>query len=146
MDATPWVRGLLPEGNHLLAIATRSGVPTNYYADLIARYGRDIAGAFVVSEREPDPRSWAIEPYSDDALAWEIRLVADAPGFGIRDDSELSIAGLQNKLLVVVLGDGRWGRPVNGQPSTHIVKVADERFPGLLAAEHACRSSHEPSA
>ena len=68
-NATPWVRGLLPEGNHLLAIATRAGVPTNYYADLLARYGRDIAGAFVISEREPDPRRWAVEPYTDDELA-----------------------------------------------------------------------------
>jgi HipA-like protein len=37
--ATPWVRGLLPEGNHLLALATRAKVPTNYYADLLERYG-----------------------------------------------------------------------------------------------------------
>ncbi len=27
--ATPWVRGLLPEGLHLAALATLAGVPTN---------------------------------------------------------------------------------------------------------------------
>jgi serine/threonine-protein kinase HipA len=119
-------------------MATQAGVPTNYYADLLARYGRDIAGAFVISEREPDERRWAVVPYTDDELAMEVHSVADAPGFGIRDDSELSIAGLQNKLLVVAMADGRWGRPVHGRPSTHIVKVADDRYPGLLAAEHTC--------
>jgi HipA-like protein len=34
-SATPWVRGLLPEGNHLLALSTRARVPTNYCADLL---------------------------------------------------------------------------------------------------------------
>jgi serine/threonine-protein kinase HipA len=137
-SATAWVQGLLPEGNHLLALATRAKVPTNYYADLLERYGRDIAGAFSVSTHAPEPRSWAVEPYSDDELLDELQLVLDAPGFAVRDDSELSIAGLQNKLLVVALPGGRWGRPRNGHPSTHIMKLADDRHEGLLAAEHAC--------
>jgi serine/threonine-protein kinase HipA len=136
--ATPWVRGLLPEGNHLLALATRAKVPTNYYADLLERYGRDIAGAFTISENEPEPREWAVEPYSDDELADELRLALDAPGFALRDDSELSIAGLQNKLLVTALPGDKWGRPRNGHPSTHIMKLEDGRHVGLLAAEHAC--------
>lgn len=110
-SATPWVRGLLPEGNHLLALATRAKVPTNYYADLLERYGRDIAGAFSISEHAPEPRTWAVDPYNDDELVEDLRLVLDAPGFAVRDDSELSIAGLQNKLLVTALpkrtsGDG----------------------------------------
>jgi serine/threonine-protein kinase HipA len=136
--ATPWVRGLLPEGNHLLALATRAKVPTNYYAELLARYGRDIAGAFTISAQPPEPRRWDIEPYDDYQLVEELRGVSEAPGFAVRDDSELSIAGLQNKLLVTALPGGRWGRPRNGQPSTHIMKVADGRHQGLLAAEHAC--------
>ena len=136
--ATPWVRGLLPEGGHLLAVATTAGVPTNDYADLLARYGRDIAGAFTISVGEPDVRRWAVEPYDDEQLAAELRTVADSPGFAIRDDSELSIAGLQHKLLVCALDGGRWGRPVHGQPSSHIMKLDDGRFDRLLAAEHAC--------
>lgn len=137
-SATAWVRGLLPEGDHLLALATRAKVPTNYYADLLERYGRDIAGAFSISTHAPEPRLWAVEPYSDDELVDELHLAVDAPGFAVRDDSELSIAGLQNKLLVVALPGGRWGRPRNGHPSTHIMKLADGRHDGLLAAEHAC--------
>lgn len=53
--ATPWVRGLLPEGNHLLALATQARWPTNYYADLLVRYARDIAGAFTISAEPPQP-------------------------------------------------------------------------------------------
>ena len=101
------MRGLLPEGAHLLAVATTARVPTNYYADLLARYGRDIAGAFTISVGEPDERRWAVEPDDDEHLAAELRSVAESPGFAIRDDSELSIAGLQNKLLVCAL-DGKY--------------------------------------
>ncbi len=136
--ATAWVRGLLPEGGHLLALATRARVPTNHFADLLQRYGRDIAGAFSISAEPPEPRTWSVEPYTEDELVAELRDVVDAPGFAVRDDSELSIAGLQNKLLVNALHGGGWGRPRNGQPSTHIMKLADGRHDGLLAAEHAC--------
>lgn len=138
LAATPWVRGLLPEGAHLLAVATIAGVPTNYYGDLLARFGRDLAGAFTISVDEPDDRRWAVEPYDDRQLAAELRSTAELPGFAIRDDSELSIAGLQSKLLVCALDDGTWGRPVNGQPSSHIMKLDDGRYDQLLAAEHAC--------
>jgi serine/threonine-protein kinase HipA len=57
---------------------------------------------------------------------------------GLHDDSELSIAGLQDKMLLVALDNGGWGRPVRGRPSTHVLKVEDHRFPGLAAAEAAC--------
>ncbi len=138
-DATPWVRGLLPEGNHLLALASMASVPTNYYADLLARYGRDVAGAFTIATQPPEPRQWTLDPYSDHELIEELQLALDASGFAVRDDSELSIAGLQNKLLVTSLPGGKWARPCNGHPSTHIMKLADGRDVGLLAAEHAIR-------
>ena len=136
--ATPWVRGLLPEGNHLLALATRAGVPTNYYADLLEHYGRDIAGAVTISVHAPQTRKWAVDPYHDAELIADLQQVLDAPGFAVRDDSELSIAGLQNKLLVTAVSGGGWGRPRYGHPSTHIMKLDDGKHDGLLAAEHAC--------
>ncbi len=56
----------------------------------------------------------------------------------LHDDSELSIAGLQDKLLLVALPEGGWGRPRHGYPSTHILKTDDPRRPGLIDAEAAC--------
>lgn len=137
--ASWWASGLLPEGAHLQALATRAKVPTNYTADLLARYGRDIAGAFTITTGEPpEPRRWALEPYTPDELAADLRNSATEPGFAIRDDSELSLAGLQNKLLVVRTGPNQWARPLNGHPSTHIMKLDDPKRPGLTAAEHSC--------
>ena len=138
-NASWWASGLLPEGAHLQALATRAKVPTNYTADLLARYGRDIAGAFTITTGEPpEPQRWALEPYTADGLAADLRNSATEPGFATRDDSELSLAGLQNKLLVVRVGPNEWARPLNGHPSTHIMKLDDPKRPGLTAAEHAC--------
>jgi hypothetical protein len=75
---------------------------------MVARYGRDIAGALVVLDADQDLE-------------------------GIHDDSELSIAGLQNKLLLVRLDDGGWARPVAGSPSTHILKLDSQSHPGVVA-------------
>lgn len=137
-DALFWGRGILPEGAHLQALATRAKVPTNYTADLLARYGRDIAGAFTITAGPPpEPRQWAVEEYTDDELATELRNAATEPGFATRDDSELSLAGLQHKLLVVRTPTGRWARPLHGHPSTHIMKLDDPRRPGLIEAEHS---------
>ncbi|MCB1028254.1 MAG: HipA domain-containing protein [Microthrixaceae bacterium] len=135
-QASPFLRGLLPEGAHLQAMASLAGVATNDTYGLLARFGRETAGALevVAGDDRPDRSSWSIEPYSDAQLAAE---VADlGPGLGVRDDTELSLAGLQNKMLLVSTGRG-WARPVGGHPSTHILKVDDDRFPGLVAAEAA---------
>lgn len=130
-----YFRGLLPEGQHLLYLASRAGVTTNDLYGLLARYGRDVAGAVVVSAEPPEPRAEAAIPYGDDSLAEEVAGLEDRP-LALYDDSELSIAGLQNKLLLIKTDTG-WARPSGGRPSTHMLKVEDRRYPGLAAMEHA---------
>lgn len=139
LDASNFLQGLLPEGRHLQAVAHLAGVATNDSYGLLARYGRDVAGALVITpdDNPPSKSDWSVEPYTDETLALEIAGLDDRP-LGVHPDSELSLAGLQNKLLLVKLNDGRWGRPVHGHPSTHILKVDDERYPGLVAAEADC--------
>jgi serine/threonine-protein kinase HipA len=36
------------------------------------------------------------------------------------------------------MGGGKWGRPVHGYPSTHILKVEDRRYPGMAEREAGC--------
>lgn len=136
--ATNFFRGLLPEGRHLQAVADRAKITTNDYYGLLARYGRDIAGALVVADGEDlSSGRGSVADYSAEQLDHEIDSLGDNP-LGLHADSELSIAGIQNKLLLVELEGGRWGRPVHGYPSTHILKMDDERFPGLVRAEGEC--------
>jgi serine/threonine-protein kinase HipA len=138
-NATPFLRGLLPEGSHLQALAHLAGLATNDLYGLLARYGCDVAGALVIttSDDPPEPGGWSVEPYTDESLAAEI-MGLDNDALGVHADSALSIAGLQNKILLVELDGGRWGRPVRGHPSTHILKVDDAGHPGLIGVEAQC--------
>lgn len=135
LPAGPYFDGLLPEGQHRADLAARADVAASDSYGLLARYGRDIAGA--VSLHAPAPRSArtpAARPLTDQDLEDEVAGLPER-ALGVHDDSELSLAGLQDKLLLVDLGDGSWARPIAGYPSTHILKLDDRRFPGVVAAE-----------
>lgn len=138
LEAFPFVTGLLPEGQHRQAMAALAGVTTFDVMGLLDRFGRDVAGALVVSAEDPPTRDSRVEPLSDRALANEVAALGSERPLGLHDDSELSIAGLADKMLVVRWGQGSFGRPVHGAPSTHILKVDDRVRRGLVRAEHAC--------
>lgn len=136
-DAVPFCRGLLPEGNALEAAARQAGVSVIDVFQLLGHFGRDIAGALVISENQPDIRDAQALPYTPEQLDEEVSELPQRP-LALHDDSELSLAGLQNKILLVSLPNGEWARPVRGYPSTHILKVDDPRHPGLVYAEEGC--------
>jgi serine/threonine-protein kinase HipA len=136
-DAFPFCLGLLPEGQALATMAARAGLAANDVFGLLGRYGRDVAGALVIGSEETEPREGAVEPYEGEALGQAVEDLEEHP-LGAHADSELSLAGLQDKLLLVRLPDGGWGRPLGGRPSTHILKREDARFPGLIKAEGEC--------
>jgi serine/threonine-protein kinase HipA len=136
-QAGVFFKGLLPEGPHLQSMAAEARVPTYDTFGLLARFGKDVAGAAVIARDDPGERPGDVVPYSAADLEDEVASLPDRP-LGLHDDSELSIAGLQDKLLLVDLGEGRWGRPVHGRPSTHILKVEDRRYPGMAEMEAAC--------
>ena len=138
LDASAYVTGLLPEGQHRQEMATLATVATTDLLGMLERFGRDVAGALVISSEDPPIRNPRVEPYSHAELEQAVSdLVGEHP-LGLHDDSELSIAGLAEKMLVVALEDGGYGRPVHGAPSTHILKVDDRVRRGLVRAEHAC--------
>jgi serine/threonine-protein kinase HipA len=136
LDASVFCNGLLPEGQHRQAMASLAGVASIDTYHLLARFGRDVAGALVIGDSPEKGRGW-VEPYTAETLAAEVAELPNRP-LGLHDDSELSVAGIQNKMLLVRLEDGTWGRPVHGQPSTHILKLDDPRHPGLVDAEASC--------
>jgi serine/threonine-protein kinase HipA len=57
---------------------------------------------------------------------------------GIDRNVRLSLAGVQEKLLLTRMPDGRWGRPVEGTPSTHILKPEIEPFQNTVENEVFC--------
>ena len=137
-SATAWCRGLLPEGEalRLLAAVLRVSVFDTYA--LLVRHGRDVAGAFEIVDPDGGSRREAgLVPYSPASLIDHVAEVATGEHpLGVRDDSELSLAGVQNKLLLVATRDG-WARPVHGYPSTHLLKTDHAVHRGIVDAEHA---------
>jgi serine/threonine-protein kinase HipA len=137
MNASVFAAGLLPEGQHRQALAGELKVAVNDVYSLLSRFGRDVAGALVIATEQPAARQPTVVPYTSATLEREVLELPQRP-LAIHDDSELSIAGLQDKLLLVALVDGGWGRPAHGYPSSHILKVNDPLRPGLVRAEAQC--------
>lgn len=136
-DALAFCKGLLPEGEALRAMAEQAGLATHQTFELLERFGRDVAGALVIAAEEPEERRFGVEPLDPAGLEQAVEELDEHP-LGSHDDSELSLAGLQDKLLLVKLEDGSWGRPLHGRPSTHILKADDPYRPGLVEAEEHC--------
>lgn len=137
LNPREYFRGLLPEGPHLSRIAGLAQLNVTDLHGLLARYGRDVAGAVTVLPEGEDPagRDGGAVAYDPDSLAGDVENLETTP-LAIHDDTELSLAGMQSKLLLIRDG-GAWFRPTGGRPSTHILKVEDRRFPGLVNAEAA---------
>ncbi len=136
-NASIYFRELLPEGDQLRFMAAEAGALVNDTYALLARFGRDVAGAVVISESDPEERIGEVEPYTDESLSHEVSELPDRP-LALYDDSELSLPGLQDKLLLIALDNGEWGRPIHGRPSTHILKVEDAEYPRMVEMEAAC--------
>jgi serine/threonine-protein kinase HipA len=133
--------GFLPEGEPRRAIAQDLDLPASDVFGLLAELGRDCAGALVIQPADDPPPSIpstaAAEPLSDDELAELVANLRSAP-LGIGRKVRLSLAGVQEKLLLTRMPDGRWGRPVDGTPSTHILKPEIERFVNTVENEAFC--------
>jgi serine/threonine-protein kinase HipA len=121
LQVSAFVEGLLPEGNLRQHIAASAGVPVTDSMELLARVGAECAGAVQILEAGIQPGPGHVRRLTDDEVT---RLVADLPTYHLPDGAttQASLAGIQDKVLLTALDDGRWGWPEQGAPSTHIVK------------------------
>jgi serine/threonine-protein kinase HipA len=137
----PFLDGLLPEGESRTAIARDVGVSPGDTYELIRALGRDCAGAIVIQpadEQPPrQPTTQTAEPLDDDTLVTLVRDLRSAP-LGVGGRVRISLAGVQEKLVLTRMADGRWGRPVDGTPSTHILKPEIAAFPDTVQNEAFC--------
>ena len=133
---------LLPEGRARRALAKLAHVTeTNDYG-LLEAFGGDCAGAVSLRPPGTEPggpaHAGSVDWLDDGRLAAAIDdlphrpLMADPDG-----DVRISLAGAQDKLVVVVDGD-RIGLPVGSTPSTHIVKPRIEKYDDTVANEAFC--------
>lgn len=143
-EAKYFLDGLLPEDHVRAALADRARVSTEDTYGLLKAYGLDCAGAIQVTEPDqvPGARLGGVHWLAGSELKKAISDLPAAPlGIDVDPGVRSSLGGLQGK-LAVVLESERVGLPVDGTPSTHILKPARltdegiERWPGIAAAEH----------
>lgn len=139
--AQPWFANLLPEGEIRGQIARELGLSERNTFDLLARLGGDCAGALQLLPGDvPVPGAGRTTPLPWDELEGRI---AAAPrpslqALAVREgDLRLSLAGAQDK-LPVCYENGRLSLPVDGTPSTHLLKIESGGLPGLVRNELFC--------
>lgn len=140
-DGTPWApeftrawfENVLPEEEPRARIAARFGLRSDDTWGLLEQIGWECAGAVAVLPPGRTPLSGSYEPLSDDGF-W-LRM-AELPARPYDRDAavRMSLGGGQNKLLLARRLDG-WEMPIDGAPSTHILKPEPAHHPGLAVAE-----------
>lgn len=142
----PWAsqaffEALLPEGTLRETLAAQFRMPLGDSFGLLGKLGRDCAGALQITEQLRMSETPDVHWLDDDQIA---RFVADLPSrpLGMTPDGRmrLSLAGVQRKAVLVRDRAGRFGEPLHGMPSTHLLKPepADEAYPGIATNEYFC--------
>jgi len=141
-ESRPFFEALLPEGPVREQVARQLRLAPGDSYGLLERLGRDCAGALQIVATDEPPLVPATYWLDDGELD---RLVAGLPRWplGIRGRSgrvRLSLAGVQRKAVLVRDRAGRLGEPLEGMPSTHILKPdpLDADLPGLAVNECFC--------
>lgn len=142
----PFFAGLLPEGQIRRLIAQQLQVSGQNDFALLDHIGGECAGAVTLLE----PGQSLPTPTQDDDVKWlsdeEVVAILDElprrPMLAGTDGLRLSLAGAQDKLPVVFIGD-RLGLPRNGTPSSHILKPAIHAVEDSVINEGFCMALAE---
>src|SRR5215472_1402926 len=134
----PWAANLLPENEQLRTLGQLLGMARSDVIGLLSAIGGDTAGA--LSFGQPGRASsaqWRLVGKPEELE----RLIEDLPNkpFLVGEDGvSMSLAGVQSKIAVAVDETGRICIPMNGSPSTHILKPDSPRLPGGVQNEAFC--------
>ncbi len=134
----PWAANLLPESEQLRMVGRFLGMASGDVIGLLSAIGRDTAGALSIGK-----------PGGTSSVLWRAlatpedieRVIEELPRkpFLVGDEGvSMSLAGVQSKLAVALDPAGHVCIPLEGSPSTHILKPDSERFPGGVQNEAFC--------
>jgi serine/threonine-protein kinase HipA len=131
--------GVLPEENNRAIIARNLGISERNDYAMLERIGGECAGAvtFLPAGETLPARDDHYRALSSPELAGILRELPRRPLLAGETGIRLSLAGAQDKIAVRVDGD-TVSLPLDGAPSTHILKPAVERFAGVVFNEAYC--------
>ena len=134
----PWAANLLPESEQLRTLGQLLGMARSDVIGLLSAIGGDTAGA--LSFGQPG-RAFSVQ-WRPVGRPHELeRMIEDLPNkpFLVGEEGvSMSLAGVQSKIAVAAGDDGLISIPMNGSPSTHILKPDSPRLPGGVQNEAFC--------
>jgi serine/threonine-protein kinase HipA len=134
----PWAANLLPESEQLRTLGQLLGMARSDVIGLLSAIGGDTAGALSFGQPgRASPVQWRAVGKAEDLE----RMIEDLPNkpFLVGEEGvSMSLAGVQSKVAVAVDCNGRIFIPMNGSPSTHILKPDSLRLPGGVQNEAFC--------
>jgi serine/threonine-protein kinase HipA len=134
----PWAANLLPESEQLRTLGQILGMARSDVIGLLSAIGGDTAGA--LSFNHPGRTSsvlWRPVGKPED-LERIIEQLPNKPFLVGEEGVSMSLAGVQAKLAVAVDESGGICIPMNGSPSTHILKPDSPRLWGGVQNEAFC--------
>ena len=134
----PWAANLLPESEQLRTLGQLLGMARSDVIGLLSASGGDTAGA--LSFGQPG-RAYPVQWRAIGEAEELGRMIEDLPTkpFLVGEEGvSMSLAGVQSKIAVAVADDSRIFIPMNGSPSTHILKPDSPRLPGGVQNEAFC--------
>lgn len=138
----PFFDNLTPEGDALSLIASKFHISDNNVFSILNYIGGDCAGAVsLYSDKFQQHVDSPLKEINQEDLAKIIdELPANPLLTGIDNAPRLSLAGAQSKFAVYKGLDGKYYRSDDEHPTTHIIKITNKYFDGLLENELFCMS------
>jgi serine/threonine-protein kinase HipA len=130
---------LLPEGKVLTALSRKLGIAEEDKFSLLRAIGGDCAGAVSLYPPDidhPGPGDYKYEPFSGKDLAEKITELTINPLLAA-EERRLSLAGGMEKLPVYIKNNQIY-LPLNGAPTTHIIKTPVKELQGIVTNEAYC--------
>ncbi len=131
--------GILPEASNREILARNLGISSRNDFAMLEQIGGECAGAVTfmpVGQPMPAP-NYGYRPISTAELAAILDELPKRPLLAGDQGIRLSLAGAQDKVALTIDG-GAISLPLGGAPSTHILKPAVSRFPGVVINEALC--------
>ena len=135
----PFFGGILPEAHMRMVIARQLGISEKNDFALLSAIGGECAGAISLLPSTSTPQN--LQPsyrvLNTQAVSDILQTMHQRPMIAGEDGIRLSLAGAQDKLPIAIR-DGQIAIPINGAPSTHILKPINPTFPSLIENECFC--------
>ena len=136
----PWAANLLPESEQLRTLGQFLGMAAGDVIGLLSAIGGDTAGALSLGQPGRTASVHWRPMATPEALERLIEELPNKPFLVGEEGVSMSLAGAQTKLPVAVDHAGCICIPMNGSPSTHILKPDSRRLPGGVQNEAFCLS------